>query len=269
MCFLGVIVFQAWRGYNGNVYFEPIQVSPMKGPPAQQESDILERPQSQSRQSYPQYRGAGPSRAQPSPIRSSSLPTYPVKLSTSINRSGERQMSVLDKRSVINRFNPTIQEDLEWIEGQENTGTLAFNSRKKKNNHHSTEPVKPPRDRVCKGLVSHKNVHLRKKKLPQLTVSGDKFMPPPTLSPLLRTLTQYSLSTTRVTNNSPEHGYEKLPPLKHLQATLRSINNSNEDPYKKPGVRPRQAAIREEYKPLVKYSPDVKAKYEKHRSKMT
>lgn len=172
-------------------------------------------------------------------------------------------MVMLDKRSILNRFNDNLEEDLKWLEGQESVGSLSVTVRRDKAKENQTSS---PRDRICKGSVAHQ-LHVNKKDRarPLLLVNGDKFTPPSVMSPLLRTQTQYSQSSQRLTMNSPDiyHGfnnYEKLPPLEQLRASLRHMDNTRDDPYLSNRASPygRPMTVSEELKPFIKYSPDIK-----------
>ena len=104
-----------------------------------------------------------------------------------------------------------------------------------------------------------------------LMVVGDRFAPPPSVSPLLRTQTQFSLSSQRMTVNSPDlyGAFERLPPLEQVRVSLRHMEARSEDAYPTRGASPYSTGtsvgvsggVLEELKPLVKYSPDVRAQY--------
>lgn len=105
-----------------------------------------------------------------------------------------------------------------------------------------------------------------------MAVSGAKFHAPLYMSPLLRTTTQYSQSTQRVATSSPElrggaaGGYERLPPLELLRASLRHIDNNTDDRGRLllldgGGGRSRRVGVTEKPLAYVKYSRDVKTFY--------
>lgn len=176
-------------------------------------------------------------------------------------------MAFLDKHTVLNRLNDSIHEDIVWLEGTENTGSLAVRPR--------TYPDRMPRDkerdlqynkeRIRKGSVAHKLfIDSKTKQNPKLSINGGKFTPPSSLSPLLRTQTQYSLSSNRLTTNSPDpyHLHEsKLPALDQIRASLKHMDNRQPDQQRGKLPYNKTMTLTNEMKPFVKYSPDVVAKY--------
>ena len=176
------------------------------------------------------------------------------------NRPTTRQMAILDKQTVINRFNESLHEDIIWLEGQENTGSLAIRPRTQPNVDRKKDLLYN-KERLCKGSVAHKLYVERKNssKRPRFSVSGGKFTPPNSMSPLLRTQTQYSLSSQRLTTNSPDLYHHlndtKLPALDQIKASLKHSDGSREKTYTRP------LTVTTEMKPFVKYSPDVVAKF--------
>lgn len=171
-------------------------------------------------------------------------------------------MAYLDKQTVFNRNNDSIQEDIVWLEGQESTGSLAVRPKTYPDNRvrDKERDLQYNKERIRKGSVAHKlYVENRSKQRPKFAVSGGKFTPPNSLSPLLRTQTQYSLSSHRLTTNSPDPYHlneSKLPPLEQFRASIKRDGNkvSTKLPYS------RSVTITDDMKPFVKYSPDVVAK---------
>lgn len=246
-----MILFQAWRGYNGNVYFEPIQVNPLKNTPqSPKEGGRLQTKQSQ-RKSEPEK---VPPKVRPD-SQSESVQTAKSSTSAIPNRPTTRQMAILDKQTVINKYNESLHEDILWLEGQENTGSLAIRPRIQ-SSHGRKKDLLYNKERICKGSVAHK-LYVEKNtssKRPRFSVSGGKFTPPNSMSPLLRTQTQYSLSSNRLTTNSPDLYHlndSKLPALDQIKASLKHSDGSREKTYTRP------LTITAEMKPFVKYSPDV------------
>ena len=185
------------------------------------------------------------------------------KSSNGSRRSSNRQMSFLDKHSVLTKNNESIQEDIVWMEGQESTGSLAVRP-KTYPNYSVRDREKDQqynKERIRKGSVAHKLfVEKRSRRGPKLSVSGGKFTPPNSLSPLLRTQTQYSLSNNRLTTNSPDPYHlneSKLPPLDQVRASVK--RDVNQSPPKMP--QSRSVTLTDDMKPFVKYSPDVMAKF--------
>jgi hypothetical protein len=182
--------------------------------------------------------------------------------------SSSRPLAILDKQSVLNRLNENIHEDIVWLEGTENTGSLAvrpktYPDRESKQRERDLQYNK---ERIRKGSVAHKlYVDSKSKQQPKLSVNGGKFTPPNSLSPLLRTQTQYSLSSHRLTTNSPDPYHlndSKLPPLDQIRVSLKHMDARREQgsqrakiPYSK------SVTITDDMKPFVKYSPEVVAKF--------
>lgn len=119
---------KAWKGYNGNMYFEPISIKPARlGSVATAErrgggSDADgETPASVARTRVGKARTAPASRSggasDPEAAAAAAALGSPPDLLF-------RQMSVLDKRAVMSRLNRHLHEDLAWIRGQEAVGSL-------------------------------------------------------------------------------------------------------------------------------------------------
>ena len=138
------------------------------------------------------------------------------------------------------------------------------------------------------------NKRHRKGKIDEnLMVVGDRFAPHSIMSPLLRTQTQFTLSQ-RMTMNSPDlyAGFERLPHLEQVRMSLRHMDMHSEGsfpsrihtpysittnrvntPYSRSFSRSTNRAttpyapsrsntsLVEEYKPYIKYSPEIKAQY--------
>ena len=317
-CHFFTLSFKAWRGYHGNVYFEPIHVnsarfsepeipiSPMDRCTSQQMQKILskrhrhgnksamsEADQNQNQNHNHRNNVAAQNRVTGSPA---SLKTT-AKPSPKLEKLRHRQMSVLDKDHVIKKDNLHLQEDLTWIVGQESTGSLKFKEglsqvRALQQRHHPPHH-KPPtadnhhhhnttnskkshangkttpaqeKDRLHKGSMAHHNMKTRRQ--PLLSVHGDNFTPQSNMSPLLRTTTQYSLSSQRMTMNSPDlynsfSSYDKLPPLEQLRASLRHIDSAKQDSNMVHMIPPLERMKFEDpenskSKPFVKYTPEIR-----------
>jgi len=251
--------FQAWQGYNGNVYFEPIAIAGVA-------NDILMPKSGKSRVSQSNDNVnrmvLGQKRPMTEPDRSESSNSRTISRNTgksnnSKNRPSTRQMALLDKRTVLNRFNTTLDEDLTWIDTTETTGSLAV--RPKSDNiidYKTRHDQMYNRERICKGSVAHKQYMAKLQgKKPTLKVNGGKYTTPPVTSPLLRTQTQYSLSNNRLTTNSPDLYAAQLPPLEQLRSAVRHMDNSNEKQ-----TFGRQRPLTDDLKPFIKYSPEIKGK---------
>ena len=226
--------------------------------------------------------------------------------SRSVAAVAQHHVLYLDKQAVINPDNTAMHEELQIIEKQHSTGSLNIQQRghfPSQPSHSRGGPAvervqarsgssSAKFDRICKGSVVHT---LRRTKsggplgnsvsggrgLPGcggnretvtaggggLVVVGDRFAPPPVMSPLLRTQTQYSLSSQRMTMNSPDlyGAFERLPPLEQVRISLRHMDAHSDDTYTTRGPSPystgTSVGVVEELKPFIKYSPDVKAQY--------
>ena len=124
------------------------------------------------------------------------------------------------------------------------------------------------KERIRKGSVVHKlYVDNKNRNKPRLTVNGGKFTPPNSLSPLLRTQTQYSLSSNTLTTNSPDpynlHD-SKLPPLDQIRQSLKHMDNKNEASNSRGKSYNRSVTLTDDMKPFIKYSPDAMAKFAQH-----
>ncbi|CAC5371927.1 unnamed protein product [Mytilus coruscus] len=252
---------KAWQGYNGNVYFEPISIAGMP-------NDVLMPKSGKSRGSHVndqvnrmtpgQKRPmTEPNRSPDSSSNSRSISRNTGKSNNSKNRPSTRQMALLDKRTVLNRFNTSLDDDITLIETTETTGSLAV--RPKSDNiidYKTRHDQMYNRERICKGSVAHKQYIAKMQgNRPSLKVSGGKYSTPAVTSPLLRTQTQYSLSNNRLTTNSPDLYAAQLPPLEQLRNSVRHMDNTNE---KQNYGRARP--LTNDIKPFIKYSPDIKIK---------
>lgn len=254
--------FQAWQGYNGNVYFEPISIAGMPNdvlmPPKSGKSRCSQANDRVNRTVPGQKRPmTEPDRSDSNSINSSlSRTTGNSNKSKSKSRPSTRQNALLDKRSVLSRYNTSLDEDITWIETTENTGSLAV--RPKSDNiidYKMRHDQMYNRDRICKGSVAHKQyiAKLQGQK-PALRISGGKYSTPTSASPLLRTQTQYSLSNNRRTTNSPDPYAAQLPPLEQLRNSVCHIDSHDKQMYG------RQRPVTDDIKPFIKYSPEIKIK---------
>ncbi|WAR01078.1 hypothetical protein MAR_025450 [Mya arenaria] len=256
---------KAWRGYNGNIYFEPININPLKVDMDETRAKTslprtTEHPRAQT--SGPRFRPVMGKENRSQDSRSESRLTN--KSSDGSRRASMRPLAFLDKQSVFNQFNESIQEDLVLLEGQESTGSLAVRPRTYPDRYSKDKErdMQYNKERIRKGSVAHKlYVENKSKQKPKLTVSGGKFTPPNSLSPLLRTQTQYSLSNQRLTTNSPDPYHlneSKLPPLDQIRASIKHMDSQSGGkgrPYNRP------VTMTDDMKPFVKYSHDVKTKF--------
>ncbi|XP_033109033.1 uncharacterized protein LOC117110435 isoform X2 [Anneissia japonica] len=165
---------KAWKGYHGNVYFEPMtckhldiassdKYSQERTKSADETSknahthlpDLEERTQSRVSDTKTErsktVRSTGSNSAK-------SVASRTKKLSIS-QRSlilpKMRQMSILDKRSVIRDNNPRIREDMSWISSQESTGSLCIGRPRQLTTLRAySDSNKHYRLKICRGIAS-------------------------------------------------------------------------------------------------------------------
>ncbi|XP_069131465.1 uncharacterized protein [Argopecten irradians] len=250
---------KAWNGYNGNVYFEPIQINTLTegqnmGPMSVMSSranDKLHRMLLNRKQ----MSSGKFDRLDSATTRSVSRQTGK---SLSV-RSSTRQSLILDKKTVMNGYNENIQDDLALIEGVECTGSLAVRPKSDKTMDKETRrALMYNKDRLCKGSVVNRINGSRNKSRMILKVNGGKFVSPQTMSPLLRTQTQYSLSNQRLTTNSPDPYHQQLPPLEQLRASVRHMDTADKQKAQSSYRYSKPVTMTEEIKPFIKYSPEIK-----------
>ena len=160
-----------WRGYHGNVYFEPISVSKVSTTPT---------PSS----------GAS-SRKTPN---NNTL----RRAKTDLSSLNIRQMAVLDRSLVQRQSNPFLQEDLTWLNGQQSTGSLRT---------HTTLGFDKPRipynkEKIVKGTVAGLKDKLRRTTTltplsASVSVNGGRSFSPSKAPPFIQSQTQYSNSEKR------------------------------------------------------------------------
>ncbi|KAK7096857.1 uncharacterized protein [Littorina saxatilis] len=330
---------KAWRGYHGNIYFEPMNIHKVRGgkradsaadsyatrkptPSCKSASSRRTRtmtPASRSRALVPVSNGDEGSvvttgEGQINPSRSTTRQTIKRGPTSAKSRTSSRSVAAisqhhvlyLDKQVVIRQDNSAIHEELDVIEKQQATGSLNVHSRR-----HFPQDLRArvgrsgassaKFDRICRGSVAHtlrraksggplgnsmsrsvpqqqqqqqqrprnqKNTYpaLGSKSHTELIIVGDKFAPAAAMSPLLRTQTQFSQSSQRVTVNSPDlyGAFERLPPLEQVRISLRQMDASGDDSLAARVSTPYTFGSNVgvvELKPFIKYSPDVKAQY--------
>lgn len=249
---------KAWQGYNGNVYFEPIHISSIR--------DFPEKPNNpyESRSNSELHRMLLSSQQQERPdsdaMRTLSRNTGKTSSSLKSSRPNTKQVVMLDKKMVLNSYNDSLNDDLDIIEGTENTGSLSVRPKSDRTFDRKPQPVKVyNKEKICKGSVVHKlNVSSRQNSArPAFKVSGGKYSCPTNTSPLLRTQTQYSLSNQRLTTNSPDmYSQQLLPPLEQLRTAVRHMDTISKDRVGFGRIRP--VTYTEDFKPFIKYNQDAK-----------
>ncbi|ESO93664.1 hypothetical protein LOTGIDRAFT_153114 [Lottia gigantea] len=246
---------KAWRGYHGNVYFEPITINSLQNQPVSPTSPV-ERCQNKNHQLLVSRSRMASRNSLKSRLSNKSI----VK-----SRPVTQQVVILDKNTVLNRLDEISPQELAWLNGQDSTGSLSLRPQTVGS---VRRPASSRYDRICKGSVSGKlrQSALLRNEPPKINVNGDRFVHPSALSPLLRSTTQYSLSNQRTLNSSPDlyhshHGnFDHLPPMEQVRVSLRHVDNSL-DNYGRTSPYIRARKYTDELKPFIKYSPEIKAKY--------
>ncbi|XP_067663543.1 uncharacterized protein [Haliotis asinina] len=256
---------KAWRGYNGNVYFEPISIKSVAKSKVTDPSDEVHAAQLAKYDPRIGVSNHTPSARPASTPPSRSNTRESMRSSVTRRPITQRQMTVFDRRPVTSSSHQ--QENMAWGERNADTGSLAM--RPPSSSSREAKLAACNREKIIKGSVvqrlrEQKQAAMRK---PQLKVNGDKFTPAHTLSPLLRTQTQYSHSNQRMTMNSPDPHqgvYDHLPPLDQIRASLRHmdhVDSMSEPSYNRMSPYGRKVTLTDELKPFIKYSPDIRAKY--------
>ncbi|XP_013410343.1 uncharacterized protein LOC106173686 isoform X2 [Lingula anatina] len=265
---------KAWRGYNGNVYFEPIGISATKPVPKSRKtpsldncSDIL-RKAMQSRASSRLSQGQRDSESD----EGKTNPMTPSQKSKG-SKYGHLYVgptcAVLDKNSVLNRYNATLPEEVALLASMESTGSLKVDEPgilEQHKDHILKKKYVQKRDKICKGSVAHR-IYLEKRNLPDVEYSGYHSNAHTHPSQNLRAQTAHSGSSLRLpSRNSPE-GYHafipsqelQLPPLDHLQATLRHYDGAPNNlvhvrvpAFDRPNMR--NSSVKSAYKGYVKFA---------------
>lgn len=193
-------------------------------------------------------------------MRTVSRNTGKTSSSQKSSRPSTKQVVMLDKKMVLNRYNDGLNEDLDVIEGTENTGSLSVRPKSDRTFDRKPQTVRVyNKEKICKGSVVHKlNVSNRQNSgRPAFKVSGGKYSSPTNTSPLLRTQTQYSHSNQRLTTNSPDmYSQQLLPPLEQLRTAVRHMDTMSKDRVGFGRIRP--VTYTEEFKPFIKYSQEAK-----------
>ncbi|KAK3593540.1 hypothetical protein CHS0354_018621 [Potamilus streckersoni] len=265
---------KAWQGYHGNVYFEPIKINPVsktddtKSLPDTRQGSLLMANDRQRRAQMiaGRKKGISSEKMERPATDNCSVSSQMTKMSVS-SRPSTRQMVLLDKSTILSKFDDNSHEDLVWLEGQESTGSLCIRPKLERNGKKMKQQTSLNKEKICRGSVAHKLlVENKGRRHPVLAVSGGKFMPPASLSPLLRAQTQYSNSSHRLTTNSPDlyHFDSKLPHLEHIRASLKHMDSAVGQPHQKNRSYKRPMTMTDELKPFIKYSPDVVAKFGQH-----
>lgn len=191
--------------------------------------------------------------------------------------SGQRQMVILDKEKVLTQHNDLYkEEDMMWLMGQESTGSLCLlsnqasdegkgrhtNCSKSLRSDSAPKKKNPNKDRIVKGSVAHKVYSAKNRSLPLMSVCGDKYTQTPLPSPIMRSQTQYSQSSTRMSMHSPDpyniysSSNDRLPPLEYLRANLWKMEHPEEA--RALAVQTNLLQKREEAQAILKKTPYVR-----------
>ncbi|XP_030836249.1 uncharacterized protein LOC755341 [Strongylocentrotus purpuratus] len=182
---------KVWKGYRGNVYFEPMVCRRAPFSSASSNPKPNERVASSHLPVIPKSaeittngapanpahfnsHSATTSRSQPPNGRRTAASG--AKSATSTRSSG-RQLAILDKTTVLSRMDYNAAEDIKWISGIESTGTLQIGPSGDKLAGRAYKVYrngpKHPKLRIRRGLVSH-NLAGNNKNSPKFGVSGGR-----------------------------------------------------------------------------------------------
>ncbi|KAI8761525.1 CAunnamed protein product, partial [Biomphalaria glabrata] len=253
-----------WRGYRGNVYFEPISITKLNYTP----------PQSAKEERSPQ----------PS--------SKPYRLIHSSN-----QVYILDKQAVFSSINSRSRDEFKFIEGVRSTGSLAVrpasalpqprNSRasssrsvsnvkqkiRKGSNYHSSKPS-TNRAGAHSAPLQSKQFYLGSSKSnnsattlsntadPKLVVNGGKLTSRTYVYPTARSPTVLSFSTQKARVNTPDlgGGFEKLPTLERVSSV--DLDIQEEDNSFRSEIHSRASNYSEENRQTpTNYTPKVNVRH--------
>ena len=172
-----VASFQVWRGYQGNVYFEPIHVNranyivpePPPTPAIENYSDTLQQIMKRNKRKHhsPPRSVARNSTAASEAAAGSTVDENAASHRGSPVVKGQRKMALLDESAILDGENEALREDIIWLVGQQSIGSLCINE--------STSSKRVPpyqKHRICKGSVAHKIYALRNKEIPLLSLKS-------------------------------------------------------------------------------------------------
>ncbi|XP_072171559.1 uncharacterized protein [Diadema setosum] len=193
---------KVWKGYQGNVYFEPMvcRSAPLNLPPTYDLSSPDHRQSSKSSSRFPSISShSADSRSRlrqlngddaESSVQFSFQSETPRTATRSGRRGGtksamssrsgaqsQRQLAILDKYTVLGKMDYNAAEDLKWISGIESTGTLQIGPEGQRLTGYGYKVYRDgdrhPKLRIRRGLVSH-NLAGSSKNSPALGVSGGR-----------------------------------------------------------------------------------------------
>ena len=304
--------FQAWKGYYGNVYFSPISVqsapaAPHPHPPApdidrcsEKLQEILIRSNTPSRRSRSVTSKRTTTSSAVSTVsnprssasskralvkRSQSMISVKSKTSALSRASaGSRQMSLLDKRSVMSNLNENFTEDVAWIQGLESIGSLnvmrndVITIDQRRSNTHGFD-----RERLRKGSALKQRAQTAKPATrvchAELEVHGGQCDRPTNQSQAVvrarsripfHAINRYFPKAPHNSGvfNSQSHSsclgsFDSLPPLEQLRASLRKFNPSSstsKDELMSLVPTSQRQSLTADYKrmPFVKFSPEFR-----------
>ena len=151
--------------------------------------------------------------------------------------TSNRQMSILDRTTVLSHPNDYLHEDLAWIIGQESTGSLCVTTNQQRQtnqrahnnkiNYHKVTTLPKKQSKIYKGSVAHQIYNMNNQR-PLMTVQGGQYFYQPAVKNLH---TRNKLTPSKsIRRNTPDPTYKasyRLPPLEQLAINqadhLRSI----------------------------------------------
>ena len=234
-----IYIFQAWPGYRGNVYFEPILVNPARysspeklKPETSNCSDKLQKIMHKRTLLTSRCMRAPPGRAS-----DKQKPSHPVTPNTSNSvpndKDSKRPVYLLEETTDMAPDNHRINDNIKWINGQERAGALNLNLSKSPQRLVTKNSGVRRREydtkKIRRGSVFHKGMH--QKQTPTFKLLGGKFVQHTiAATPILRSSTQFTQSTSRMSMNSPDPYYcnqDTLPHIERLRSNGRHIDNTS------------------------------------------
>ncbi|XP_071951537.1 uncharacterized protein [Antedon mediterranea] len=182
---------KAWKGYHGNVYFEPMTCKQLASG-GDKEHHIARSSNKSSktgRFSLPNLDGRSQSRvsfaSDTKTDQSNRVKTRSRSVRSSVSRSNKstsqnasisqkmRQMSILDRQSVMKRSNSRLSEDMNWISGQESTGSLCIGQPQQRTKSQAySDSDKHYKLKICRGIASRSKDYIDQS--PVFSLNGGK-----------------------------------------------------------------------------------------------
>nr|XP_054754779.1 uncharacterized protein LOC129260823 [Lytechinus pictus] len=233
---------KVWKGYCGNVYFEPMvcRRAPLSAPttdthPNQRTSsshlpvipksaEITTNNDTENTGRFNSH-SATTSRSQAQSGRRTAASGTKSAMST---RSTGRQLAILDKTTVLSRMDYNAAEDIKWISGIESTGTLQIGPSGDKLTGRAYKVYrngeKHPKLRIRRGLVSH-NLAANNKNSPKFGLSGGRINEDLTTNrnanPTNRTQNRSLHQENHVSHSYPTDNYHCVDSMSALQQIMK------------------------------------------------